>query len=294
VSRRRLDFQFVSHVQHKILGPAHRGDHPVGERFFQFGFACTSCLRTCEVFFQSGGAADRHGAADADKLSGSGVKNFFILEIEDFFPDFHGVSSGSMVLLKSTTDCCQREQIVSFAKADLHAILPVMRDDSYWMGKALAQADRAARLGEVPIGAVLVRDDRVIGRGCNLREGKNDPSAHAEMIAIRQAAGRLNAWRLTGTTLYVTLEPCPMCMGAIILARIERLVFGCYDPKAGAAGSLYNLAADSRFNHRVAVSSGVREEECSAILSDFFRDLRRRKKESRANVVDEQLNFPAE
>jgi len=169
-----------------------------------------------------------------------------------------------------------------------------MRDDSYWMGKALAQAERAAELGEVPIGAVLVRDGKVIGRGCNRREGKNDPSAHAEMIAIRQAAKRLNAWRLTGTTLYVTLEPCPMCMGAIILARIGRLVFGCHDPKAGAAGSLYNLATDSRFNHQVAVAAGVREAECSAVLSDFFRELRRQKKALRTAAVDEQLNFPQE
>jgi tRNA(adenine34) deaminase len=162
------------------------------------------------------------------------------------------------------------------------------------MGKALAQAERAARLGEVPIGAVLVKGGRVIGRGCNRREGQNDPSAHAEMIAIRQAARRLDAWRLTGTTLYVTLEPCPMCMGAIILARIERLVFGCHDPKAGAAGSLYDLSADCRFNHQVAVASGIREQECSAILSNFFRELRRQKKELRKTGVDEQLNFTTE
>jgi len=154
-----------------------------------------------------------------------------------------------------------------------------MRDDSYWMGKALAQAANAGRRGEVPIGAVLVRDGVVIGRGYNLREGKQDPCAHAELLAIRQAAKRLGAWRLTGTTLYVTLEPCPMCMGAIILARVERLVFGCFDPKAGAAGSLYDLTCDRRFNHRVEVTSGVRGEECSAMLSDFFRELRLRKKE---------------
>ncbi len=156
-----------------------------------------------------------------------------------------------------------------------------MRDDSYWMGKALAQAANAGKRGEVPIGAVLVKEGRVIGRGYNLREGKQDPCAHAELLAIRQAAKRLKAWRLTGTTLYVTLEPCPMCMGAILLARVERLVFGCFDPKAGAAGSLYDLTNDRRFNHRVEVTSGVREEECSAILSDFFRELRRRKKGER-------------
>jgi tRNA(adenine34) deaminase len=156
-----------------------------------------------------------------------------------------------------------------------------MRDDNYWMGKALAQAANAGKRGEVPIGAVLVKDGAVIGRGFNLREGKQDPCAHAELLAIRQAARRLGAWRLTGTTLYVTLEPCPMCMGAILLARVERLVFGCFDPKAGAAGSLYDLTDDRRFNHRVAVESGVRGEECSAMLSDFFRELRRRKKEIR-------------
>lgn len=166
------------------------------------------------------------------------------------------------------------------------------RDDSYWMGKALAQAERAARCGEVPIGAVLVRDGAIIGRGYNRREGQNDPSAHAELLAIRQAARRLDAWRLTGTTLYVTLEPCPMCMGAIILARVERLVFGCFDPKAGAAGSLYDLATDRRFNHRVTVASGVRGVECAALLSNFFRELRSRKKAVRTAAVEEQLNFP--
>jgi tRNA(adenine34) deaminase len=152
-----------------------------------------------------------------------------------------------------------------------------MRDDNYWMGKALAEAAKAGKRAEVPIGAVLVKDGVIIGRGFNQREGKNDPSAHAEMIAIRQAARRLHAWRLTGTVLYVTLEPCPMCMGAILLARIERLVFGCLDPKGGAAGSLYDLTRDQRFNHQVLTTSGIRGEECSTILSDFFRELRRKK-----------------
>jgi tRNA(adenine34) deaminase len=128
---------------------------------------------------------------------------------------------------------------------------------------------------------VLVKDGVVVGRGYNLREGKQDPCAHAELLAIRQAARRLGVWRLTGTTLYVTLEPCPMCMGAILLARVERLVFGCFDPKAGAAGSLYDLTNDRRFNHRVEVASGVRGDECSAMLSDFFRELRLRKKAAR-------------
>ncbi len=153
-----------------------------------------------------------------------------------------------------------------------------MKDDNYWMGRALRLARRAEALGEVPIGALLVKDNTVIGKGFNQREGKNDPSAHAEMIAIRQASRKLKAWRLTGTTLYVTLEPCPMCMGALLLARVERVVFGCLDPKGGAAGSLYNLAADNRFNHRVELTTGVREAECSAILTLFFRNLRREKK----------------
>jgi len=153
-----------------------------------------------------------------------------------------------------------------------------MHDDSYWMGKALNLARKAERFAEVPIGAVIVRDNTIIGRGFNQRESRNDPSAHAEMIAIRQAARKLDAWRLSGTTLYVTLEPCPMCMGAILLARIERVVFGCFDPKGGAAGSLYNLAADPRFNHQTALTSGVRGEECSALLSDFFRKLRQEKR----------------
>lgn len=153
-----------------------------------------------------------------------------------------------------------------------------MRDDNYWMGRALNLARKAEAAGEVPIGALVVKDGIIIGRGFNQRECRNDPSAHAEMIAIRQASRKLDAWRLTGTTLYVTLEPCPMCMGAILLARMARVVFGCLDPKAGAAGSLYNLAEDARLNHRVELTGGVMEKECSAILSGFFRELRRDKK----------------
>ncbi|KAF0220876.1 MAG: zinc-binding CMP/dCMP [Geobacteraceae bacterium] len=153
-----------------------------------------------------------------------------------------------------------------------------MKDDSYWMGIALREAEKAGDRGEVPIGAVVVRDGVAIAKGHNLREANKDPSAHAEMIAIRKAAKRLGDWRLTGTTLYVTLEPCIMCVGAIVLARIERVVFGCYDPKAGAAGSLYDLSNDKRLNHRFALDAGVREAECAAILSDFFAALRARKK----------------
>ena len=153
-----------------------------------------------------------------------------------------------------------------------------MKDDSYWMGIALREAKKASDRGEVPIGAIVVKDGAVIGRGYNLRETRQDPSAHAELIAIRKASRKLNSWRLTGATLYVTLEPCIMCMGAIILSRIERVVFGCSDPKAGAAGSLYDLSNDRRLNHRFFLQSGVREGECSSILSDFFSELRRKRR----------------
>jgi tRNA(adenine34) deaminase len=156
-----------------------------------------------------------------------------------------------------------------------------MKDDVYWMKKALNVARKAEEAGEVPIGAVIIKDGTIVGRGFNQRECRNDPSAHAEMIAIRQASRKLKAWRLTGATLYVTLEPCPMCMGAILLARIDRVVFGCLDPKAGAAGSLYNLAEDRRFNHRVELTGGVLKDECSEILSNFFRRLRSEKKRLR-------------
>ncbi len=146
------------------------------------------------------------------------------------------------------------------------------------MGFALREARKAATQGEVPIGAVIVRDGSIVGRGFNRREARRDPSAHAEMIAIRQAARKLGNWRLTGTTLYVTLEPCIMCMGAILLSRIDRVVFGCHDPKGGAAGSLYDLSDDARLNHRVEIVSRVREGECSTILKDFFAGLRARNK----------------
>jgi len=161
-----------------------------------------------------------------------------------------------------------------------------MKDDNYWMARALFQARKAECLAEVPIGAIIVKDGTIFGRGFNQRESKKDPSAHAEMIAIRQAARRLGAWRLTGTTMYVTLEPCPMCMGAILLARIDRVVFGCFDPKGGAAGSLYNLSNDPRFNHQVELASGVMQTECSAILSSFFRSLRKEKKVLRGKSLN--------
>jgi len=153
--------------------------------------------------------------------------------------------------------------------------------DRFFMLAALEEAAVAEGLKEVPIGAVVVLDGQIIGRGHNLRETSNDPISHAEIIAIQQAAQNLESWRLLDCTLYVTLEPCVMCMGAIILARIPYLVFGCRDPKVGAVGSIYNFAEDERFNHQVQVKEGVLQQECSAQLSNFFRQLREQKKEQK-------------
>lgn len=156
--------------------------------------------------------------------------------------------------------------------------MTVIKDDNYWMGRALRQATLAAKRGEVPIGAVVVRDGLVLASGFNLRETAHDPTGHAELIAIRRAARKSGAWRLTGCTVYVTLEPCLMCMGAMVLARIDRLVYGCRDPKGCAAGTLYDISRDPRLNHRFPVVTGVREEEGSRMLSDFFAMVRSRKK----------------
>jgi tRNA(adenine34) deaminase len=152
------------------------------------------------------------------------------------------------------------------------------KSHEYWMSRAISEARKAESKDEVPIGCVIVRDGRIIARGHNLRETAQDPAAHAEMIAIRKAARKLGSWRLLDTTLYVTLEPCTMCMGAIILARIPKVVFGCYDPKGGAAGSLYDLSNDSRLNHTVELVSRILEDECSGLLTVFFSALRRRKR----------------
>lgn len=143
------------------------------------------------------------------------------------------------------------------------------------MRAALAEAEAAAAKGEIPIGAVIVRAGELVASGHNLRETERDPTGHAEIVAIRRAAERLGAWRLTGATLYVTIEPCAMCAGALVLARIERLVYGAADPKAGACGTLWNLVQDPRLNHRLAVTAGVMEDECRAVIQGFFRRLRR-------------------
>jgi len=142
------------------------------------------------------------------------------------------------------------------------------------MQQALAQAEAARALDEVPVGAVIVREGVLLAAAHNERERLHDPTAHAEMIAITQAAAALGSWRLDECTLYVTLEPCPMCAGAIQQARLKQLVYGADDPKAGAAGSLFNLLADERLNHQVEVVSGVLAEPCGQILSDFFANKR--------------------
>jgi tRNA(adenine34) deaminase len=148
-------------------------------------------------------------------------------------------------------------------------------DDADWMRRALALARRAARAGEVPVGAVVVRDGEQIGSGRNRRETDGDPLAHAELLAIRRAARTVGGWRLVGCTLYVTLEPCSMCAGALVNARVERLVFGARDPKAGFCGSLGDLVRDPRLNHRLAVTEGVLEEASAALLREFFAGLRK-------------------
>ncbi|MGB5810948.1 MAG: tRNA adenosine(34) deaminase TadA [Polyangiales bacterium] len=146
--------------------------------------------------------------------------------------------------------------------------------DEDWMRVAIEQAELARRGGEVPVGAILVHEGTVIGRGHNLREATQDPTAHAEMLALREAAVAIGSWRLIDTSLYVTLEPCPMCAGALVNARVPRVVWGCDDPKAGATKTLYTLGADPRLNHRFESVPGVLGDECSALLTDFFAAIR--------------------
>ena len=147
--------------------------------------------------------------------------------------------------------------------------LPAANDER-WMDYALKDAGQALKRKEVPIGAVIVLENRIIGRGYNQTETLQDPTAHAEMIAITAAATYLGSRRLEDSTLYVTLEPCAMCAGAIVLARIPRLVFGAFDPKAGACGTLYNLVQDTRLNHRVDLVGGICAEQCGVLLKEFF------------------------
>jgi tRNA(adenine34) deaminase len=156
---------------------------------------------------------------------------------------------------------------------DVPGITPQI--DERWMREAMIEAERAAEAGEVPVGAVVVHDGRIIGRGRNQMEGLADPTAHAEILAVTAAANALKSWRLDGCTLYVTLEPCVMCIGAIFNARVSRLVFGARDPKRGAVGSVIDLSEEERLNHHLEVSSGPLHEESTAILKAFFERLRR-------------------
>jgi tRNA(adenine34) deaminase len=149
-----------------------------------------------------------------------------------------------------------------------------MTDDEKWMDFALREAEQALKRKEVPVGAVVIHNGRIIGRGYNQIESLQDPTAHAEMIAITAAATNLGSRRLEDCTLYVTLEPCPMCAGAMVMARIPRLVFGAFDPKAGACGTLYNIVNDERLNHRVECLGGILQDRCGAILKSFFETLR--------------------
>lgn len=151
-----------------------------------------------------------------------------------------------------------------------------------WMDEALAEAAQAPGHGDAPVGAVLVDPQgRRLAADRNRREQRNDPTAHAEMLVLSAAARRGGGWRLEGCTLVVTLEPCAMCAGAAVLARLERIVYGAADPKAGAAWSLYNIPQDRRLNHRIELSAGVREAECAALLTAFFEDMRRGRVQSR-------------
>jgi tRNA(adenine34) deaminase len=160
-------------------------------------------------------------------------------------------------------------------------------DDEFYMRLALAQAHEAAAADEAPVGAVIVRDGRVLATTRNEREALRDPTAHAEMIAITQAAAALGGWRLDGCTLYVTLEPCPMCAGAIVQARIPRVVYGATDPKAGAARSLFRLLDDPRLNHRADVIAGVLAEPCGRVLTEFFQ---RKRGDASSSVEDRAPN----
>lgn len=155
-------------------------------------------------------------------------------------------------------------------------IMKQQQRDTEYMQKALALAEAASRAGEVPVGSIIVKNNKIIAEGANRPITSNDPTAHAEIVALRQAAQENENYRLPETTLYVTLEPCIMCMGAIIHARIQRLVFGAYDPKTGAAISCYTIGSDNILNHTLEITGGICEQECAALLKDFFRKKRKK------------------
>lgn len=152
-----------------------------------------------------------------------------------------------------------------------------LADDERWMQEALIEAEKAAAAGEVPVGAVVVLEGQIIGRGHNRKECDQDPTAHAEIIALREAADTVGNWRLLGATLYCTLEPCPMCAGAMIQARLPRLVYGSHDIRFGADGSIVDVLRNESFNHRVAITRGVLEEESGVLMQQFFRSLREKR-----------------
>jgi len=153
-----------------------------------------------------------------------------------------------------------------------------LNQDEKYMYMAIMEAKKAREIGEVPIGAVIVFENEIIATGYNVRETTQSTLAHAELVAIKEANKKIGSWRLEDCTLYVTLEPCPMCAGAIIQSRIKRVVYGAKDPKAGCAGTLMNLLDENRFNHQAELTTGVLEEECSTLLTSFFRELRKQKK----------------
>ncbi len=150
----------------------------------------------------------------------------------------------------------------------------ILDSDVFWMEKALELAQQAGKIGEVPVAAILIKDGHCVAAAHNLREQSGNPIAHAEMLVIQEASQKLGNWRLTDTVLYVTLEPCPMCAGAIVLARIPKVVYAAHDPKAGAAGTLYNIVQDERLNHEVELISGVCAEKSSTLLKSFFKNRR--------------------
>lgn len=152
-------------------------------------------------------------------------------------------------------------------------LFPAMKH-SHYMKLAFREAEAALNMGEVPVGAVVVAEGEVVGRGHNLRETTNDPTAHAEILALREASEKMGRWRLAGADIYITLEPCSMCAGAITLARVDRLVYGASDPKAGACGSIFDIVGDHRLNHRPEIIRGVLEDECREILKTFFKGRR--------------------
>lgn len=158
-------------------------------------------------------------------------------------------------------------------------MINITKEDEQYMRIAIEQAKIAEDNGDVPIGAVIVYKGQIIGRAYNQRQQLKDPTAHAEIIALTQAAAALENWHLNGCTMYVTVEPCPMCAGALVLSRMERLCYGCSDPKSGACGSLYNIVGDERLNHRLEVTAGVLEKECNKQLQNFFEKRRGEKTE---------------